>query len=321
MFFTRHTQLFWATPTTVFCFSDVSKGGTPWPQICMLKKVASDRSSSTESWLLDLAKQLPRRTLRHFLEELFFFPNGGKDGVGDFTTPPNSQKRLGCFSVFFWWGNDFCLCGGSVKWHDAVGWLMSFSGIPAMRITSTRCLTNKNPSLDFAAVLYFSSILGASPQIYETYHVGLNGFQWREKGGIFSWLRKIFPLSKLNTNSTDDELTSSRFLDDPKIHLFESPWGRTSKYDIDMIWEYIISTVDGQNPFNQLQVVYPIIYKVLYIPGGCLGFRPSTVSQLYLYPIYFSGQLKKKLIRVSKWGALPHIFLNMIILPKTNIAP
>ena len=24
-------------------------------------------------------------------------------------------------------------------------------------------------------------------------------------------------------------------------------------------------------------VVYPIIYKVLYIPGGCLGFRPSTV--------------------------------------------
>ena len=24
-------------------------------------------------------------------------------------------------------------------------------------------------------------------------------------------------------------------------------------------------------------VVYPIMYKVLYIPGGCLGFLPSTV--------------------------------------------
>ena len=32
-------------------------------------------------------------------------------------------------------------------------------------------------------------------------------------------------------------------------------------------------TVDGRNPANQLSlVVYPIIYKVLYIPGGCLGF-------------------------------------------------
>ena len=25
-------------------------------------------------------------------------------------------------------------------------------------------------------------------------------------------------------------------------------------------------------------VVYPIICRVLYIPGGCLGFLPSTVS-------------------------------------------
>ena len=24
-------------------------------------------------------------------------------------------------------------------------------------------------------------------------------------------------------------------------------------------------------------VVYPTIYKALYIPGGCLGFLPSTV--------------------------------------------
>ena len=38
-------------------------------------------------------------------------------------------------------------------------------------------------------------------------------------------------------------------------------------------------TVDGRNPANQLIWRIPtIIYKVLYIPDGCLGFLPSTVS-------------------------------------------
>ena len=38
------------------------------------------------------------------------------------------------------------------------------------------------------------------------------------------------------------------------------------------------NTVDGRNPANQLRlVVYPIIYRVLYIPGGA-GLLPSTVS-------------------------------------------
>ena len=38
--------------------------------------------------------------------------------------------------------------------------------------------------------------------------------------------------------------------------------------------------VDGsRNPANHLMLVlYPIIHRVLYIPGGCLGFLPSTVS-------------------------------------------
>ena len=45
----------------------------------------------------------------------------------------------------------------------------------------------------------------------------------------------------------------------------------------------ISPTVDGRNPANQLRlVVYPIIYRVLYIPGGCLGFLPSTVSFKFL---------------------------------------
>ena len=35
--------------------------------------------------------------------------------------------------------------------------------------------------------------------------------------------------------------------------------------------------VDGRNPANQLRlVVYPIIYREFYIPGGA-GFLPSTV--------------------------------------------
>ena len=37
------------------------------------------------------------------------------------------------------------------------------------------------------------------------------------------------------------------------------------------------SIVDGRNPANQLRlVVYPIIYRVLYVSGGA-GFLPSTV--------------------------------------------
>ncbi len=42
------------------------------------------------------------------------------------------------------------------------------------------------------------------------------------------------------------------------------------------------STVDGWNPANQLRlVVYPIIFRVSYIPGGA-RFQPSTVSCLHL---------------------------------------
>ena len=39
-------------------------------------------------------------------------------------------------------------------------------------------------------------------------------------------------------------------------------------------------TVDGRNPapVDMVNICkYPIIYRVSYIPGGCLGFLPSTV--------------------------------------------
>ena len=42
-------------------------------------------------------------------------------------------------------------------------------------------------------------------------------------------------------------------------------------------------TVDRRKPANQLRlVVYPVIYHVLYIPSGCLGFLPSRVSSAFL---------------------------------------
>ena len=48
------------------------------------------------------------------------------------------------------------------------------------------------------------------------------------------------------------------------------------------ITESLVRAVDGRNLANQLigTVVYPIIYKGLYIPGGCLGFLPSTICSL-----------------------------------------
>ena len=38
--------------------------------------------------------------------------------------------------------------------------------------------------------------------------------------------------------------------------------------------------VDGRNPSNKLRllVYLPFIDRVFYIPGGCLGFLPSTIG-------------------------------------------
>ena len=48
-----------------------------------------------------------------------------------------------------------------------------------------------------------------------------------------------------------------------------------------MLWVFFTKfdhhTVDGRNPAPVWYGVYPTIYKVLYIPGGCFQFLPSTV--------------------------------------------
>ena len=67
------------------------------------------------------------------------------------------------------------------------------------------------------------------------------------------------------------------------------------------ITKFIVNTVDGRNPANQLRlVVFPIIHRVSYIPGA--GFQPSTVvwslvsfSQQYIQKTYIEiRSLKKK---------------------------
>ena len=65
-------------------------------------------------------------------------------------------------------------------------------------------------------------------------------------------------------------------------------------------WEIYI--LPETNSLHQLRlVVYPIIYRVLYIPGACLGFLPSTVSpgngwlehdRFLLGPGLFSGAIR-----------------------------
>ena len=56
----------------------------------------------------------------------------------------------------------------------------------------------------------------------------------------------------------------------------------------------IVATVDGWNPAKQLRlVVFPIIYRVLHIPGGA-GFLPSTVCD-------FMKMISKHLKTVNVW--------------------
>ena len=57
-----------------------------------------------------------------------------------------------------------------------------------------------------------------------------------------------------------------------------------------MVVQTLILLMVQKSGDHQLRlVVYPIIYKVLYIPGGCLGFLPSTVGiLLYNYDGYIN---------------------------------
>ncbi len=68
-------------------------------------------------------------------------------------------------------------------------------------------------------------------------------------------------------------------------HFSIKDWGLSEGPSQDTQTAYLPShTVDGRNPAIQLRlVVYPMIYQVLYIPGGA-GFLPSTVSRQIFCP-------------------------------------
>ena len=64
---------------------------------------------------------------------------------------------------------------------------------------------------------------------------------------------------------------------------------------------HLCHTVDGRNPANQLRlVVYPNIYRVLYISGGCLGFQPSTVVTTSWWLLEPTQVWKKNIVNSCK---------------------
>ena len=81
-------------------------------------------------------------------------------------------------------------------------------------------------------------------------------------------------------------------------------------------------TVDGRNPAPG---EYPISYRILDIPGGCLGFLPSTVIQvsvfihndLYLY-LKSLKNLPRKKSNLLRCSLTIYIFSVNSIKQKTN---
>ena len=68
-------------------------------------------------------------------------------------------------------------------------------------------------------------------------------------------------------------------------------WG--SKSSSDFFRGFFGGTVDGWNPANQLRlVVYPIIYKVVYIPGGAGYLNHQQYDSIFPFffhdPVLFS---------------------------------
>ena len=75
-------------------------------------------------------------------------------------------------------------------------------------------------------------------------------------------------------------------------------------------------TVDGRNlAFTSWYVGYPITYRVLYIPGGCLGFLPSTVLSRT------NNTPTRWMLFAENWAAktLQKLVHNWFFIPKSKI--
>ena len=93
--------------------------------------------------------------------------------------------------------------------------------------------------------------------------------QWRFLGQIWPWPLQFVQNQprKVPTLQQNNQKIQSR-----GVPNNQNPWPpkKITK---------MISILLMEDILHQLRlVVFPIIYRVLYIPGGCLGFLPSTVS-------------------------------------------
>ena len=85
-----------------------------------------------------------------------------------------------------------------------------------------------------------------------------------------SVFRQTLVFSSFHTRWMDEKSAVQHLVCQNGVRLW---WSPTSEWYSCCWWK--------KSGDHQLRlVVYPIIYKVLYIPAGCLGFLPSTVSYL-----------------------------------------
>ena len=128
---------------------------------------------------------------------------------------------------------------------------------------------------------------------------GSKAISWKTNGAVLAWGRwivwNINLLTVFKSGSFDICLTMylSRICINFNQYLFSHSFrpmfcpGNTSRSWCTWYWQPGVATFNPcdscwwfRNPVNspvELLVVFTIIYRGLYIPGGCLGFLPSTV--------------------------------------------
>ena len=203
---TSHPAFLVNTHTTVFeIFGRL--WSTPWPQICMpgapQQKAGFWTSPNSDTYDVRCAT---------FWKSWIFFPMG-KRWVGYFTTPPNSQKRLAVFRCFFGGEMIFVSPGevsnDMIQWGD---WCPSQEFQPLELLQSDFWPKKSNFRLCSWAVFFLKHLECITPNLWNL-PCWFHGFQWWEKGGIFSWPNF--------TTSTDDESSHlHKFLDAQKDSPF-----------------------------------------------------------------------------------------------------
>ena len=86
-----------------------------------------------------------------------------------------------------------------------------------------------------------------------------------------------FPTFPLLAHVASTQLLGLYHFQHPNVHHYQPNLDSCFGATLDRYNNGDTDTADGRNPADQLRlVVYPIIYRVLYIPGA--GFLPSTAA-------------------------------------------